>query len=69
METTDERICAACGLAYDWNPVLAEGESYCCAACSRGQECTCPEHSAAHDYRAMGSRAGSSILGATAGEL
>ena len=69
METTDERICVACGVAYDWNPVFADGEHYCCDACARGRECTCPEHSAFHDDRAMGSRAGASILGATQGEL
>ena len=69
METTDEQICGACGLAYDWKPVTADGERYCCDACARGRPCTCPEHSDAHASRAMGSRSGSSILGATQGEL
>lgn len=69
MDTSEERMCTACEVAYDWKPVYAERQQYCCFACARGQACTCPEHSNSHDYHAMGSRAGASILGATAGEL
>jgi len=69
MDRNDERVCEACGLLYDWDPVIADGSHFCCDACARGQECTCPEHAEAHHVRAMGSRSGASILGATQGEL
>jgi hypothetical protein len=45
---TDEKICGACGLPYDWTGATTAGEEYCCEACCIGEECTCPQH----DHRA-----------------
>jgi hypothetical protein len=44
MTMANERICDACGMAYDWAPVNASGFDYCCESCSRGEACTCPQH-------------------------
>jgi hypothetical protein len=68
-DQTLDRVCPACQEPFDWKPVLVNGQEFCCAACSRGLSCTCPEHSENHNARPLGSRAGSQILGATEGEL
>ena len=44
----DMRVCEACGMEYDWQGVQEQGVEYCCAACARGDECTCPQHN--HQY-------------------
>ena len=42
------KLCEACGMEYDWTGVDERGYEYCCEACSRGEECTCPQHR--HQY-------------------
>jgi len=44
----DMQLCEACVMEYDWDGVETEGHYYCCAACSRGEECTCPQHNHLH---------------------
>ncbi len=34
-------LCANCGLEIDWEPVVAEGRTYCCGGCARGGPCYC----------------------------
>jgi len=50
MTPTVEKICAACGLEYDWPAVRAGEEDYCCQACARGQPCTCPQHGHGYEW-------------------
>ena len=38
------RLCDACGMEYDWEPVRHDGQEYCCEACARGERCECPQH-------------------------
>ena len=40
----EKKLCEACGMYYDWEGVEVQGYEYCCEACSRGEECTCPQH-------------------------
>jgi hypothetical protein len=40
----DMKTCEVCGMEYDWPGVAEAGHEYCCAACARGEECTCPQH-------------------------
>jgi len=42
------RLCEACGMEYDWEGVDVDRYHYCCEACSRGEECTCPQHNHQH---------------------
>jgi hypothetical protein len=42
------KLCEACGMKYDWEGVEEQGYEYCCEACSRGEECTCPQHQHQH---------------------
>lgn len=42
------RLCEACGMEFDWEGVEERGYQYCCAACARGEECTCPQHNHQH---------------------
>jgi len=42
------KTCDACAMEYDWPGVDIQGYEYCCEACSRGEECTCPQHN--HQY-------------------
>lgn len=64
-----EGTCAWCTEAFDWPPILADDEEYCCEACSRQEECSCPEHRRLDGGFELGWRTGSSVLVATAGEL
>jgi hypothetical protein len=41
-------VCEACGMEFDWEGLAVAGIDYCCEGCSRGEECTCPEHR--HQY-------------------
>jgi hypothetical protein len=43
------KLCDACSMEFDWKGVEARGYEYCCEACSRGEECTCPQHR--HEYQ------------------
>jgi hypothetical protein len=41
---TDEQLCPACKLPFDWPGVTEAGETYCCAECARGLPCSCAQH-------------------------
>jgi hypothetical protein len=41
---TDEKVCPACEMPFDWPGVTEAGEEYCCAECARGLPCSCPQH-------------------------
>ena len=43
------RVCDNCAMEFDWEGVSERGYDYCCAACARGEECTCPQH----DHRSV----------------
>ena len=40
----ETRICDNCMMDFDWKGVQVGTYDYCCDACSKGQECTCPQH-------------------------
>lgn len=40
----EKRVCDNCLMEFDWPGVKVETYEYCCEACSRGEECTCPQH-------------------------
>lgn len=42
------KLCEACGMEYDWEGVRELNYEYCCEPCSRGEDCTCPQHN--HQY-------------------
>lgn len=44
----ETRVCDNCLMEFDWPGVTVETYEYCCEACSRGEECTCPQHN--HQY-------------------
>ena len=46
----EAKMCDACGMEFDWEGASERGYEYCCEACARGEECTCPQHN--HEYPA-----------------
>lgn len=40
----ETKLCNNCAMDYDWEGVRVLNYDYCCEACSRGEECTCPQH-------------------------
>lgn len=42
------KLCEACEMEFDWPCVERDGAEYCCAACSEGRPCTCPQHHHGH---------------------
>ena len=59
----DMRLCEACGMEFDWEGVTREGIDYCCEACARGEECTCPQHRHEYDTQQQLNAAAASQLG------
>lgn len=45
----ETRVCDNCLMEFDWPGVTVETYEYCCEACSRGEECTCPQHDHQHE--------------------
>jgi hypothetical protein len=60
----EERICEACGMAFDWAGVEENGVEYCCAACARGEACSCTRHEQTVEPEPNLIRAGTGPMGA-----
>jgi hypothetical protein len=41
---TETRFCPECEMEYNWQPVEAEGDYYCCIQCAEGELCRCEPH-------------------------
>jgi hypothetical protein len=50
-------------MEYDWEGVDVDNYHYCCEACSRGEECTCPQHNHQHETDQPMNAAAASQLG------
>ncbi|MCC2671541.1 MAG: hypothetical protein K0Q72_4012 [Armatimonadetes bacterium] len=57
------KLCNTCGMEYDWTGVTVLNYEYCCEACSRGEECTCPQHNHQHGETQQLNAAAASQLG------
>lgn len=51
-----EKLCPACKMPFDWPGVDVERQEYCCAECSAGFPCSCPQHD--HRSESSDARAG-----------
>jgi hypothetical protein len=41
---TEQKVCPACEMAFDWPGVIEAGQEFCCAECARGLPCSCLQH-------------------------
>jgi hypothetical protein len=36
-----KKVCANCGIEFNWQPTIVDGVAYCCLGCSQGGPCNC----------------------------
>jgi hypothetical protein len=57
------KLCSNCAMEYDWEGITVQNYDYCCEACSRGEECTCPQHQHQYETQQPMNTAAASQLG------